>query len=168
MKYEIVEKVFERENPKSIFEVGCANGSLLKDYYDTRKVIVGGLDINPVQNAKETFPEYANNFIQFNATQDNWPIPDNSYDIVFTIGTLILIENPLPIIKEMLRIAKDKIILAESHSEIEKIENTGGDRQYYRYRYIRDYKKLLPNAIITPGDSSKHIIKCQKKTINLQ
>ena len=134
--YKIIEKIFEKESPSSIFEVGCANGSLFKEYSDQKKV--GGLDINPVMGAKIQYPEYADNFIQFDARKENWPIPDNSYDIVFTVGTMLLLEDPTITIREMLRIAKDKIILAEPHNEIEKID--GG---LYGPRYIRDYIKFF-------------------------
>ena len=167
--YEIVKKVFEGESPKSIFEVGCAGGALLKDYYDFRQIEVGGMDINAedIKKAKKVFPEYAENFIIHDATQ-KWPIK-KKYDICFTIGTLTLIENPISVIEEMLRIGR-KIILAESHSEREKTEDVGNTRTGYRYRFIRDYEKIFKELNLKPTYSiylDKTIIKCQKTT-NLQ
>lgn len=163
MVYEVVEKMFEGENPKSIFEVGCANGSLFKDYADRNKLKVGGLDIFPVNGARVQYPEYADNFIQFDAMQDNWPILDNSYDIVFTVGTFTILKDYIITIKEMLRICKDKIILAEVHNETEREENTGGG---YNCRYTRNYKKVFEDmglkADIVAVVQGKTIIKCLK------
>ena len=115
MEFEIIKKVFENENPSSIFEVGCTAGMLFKSYYDesNEELIVGGLDFFPVEAAKGIYPKCAENFFQWDATKTPYPIADNSFDIVFTIGTLLLIPDPYPVIKEMLRICKDKIIIAE-------------------------------------------------------
>lgn len=171
MKYQIVEKVFEGENPKSIFEVGCANGMLLEDYALEHEVIVGGLEISApsIQNCKERFKTYKDNFYTGDA-QLPFLIPDNSFDIVYTIGTLILIPNPFPTIKEMLRIAKVKIILAEPHDEGLDEYGAYGDvpqpDNYTGIRIPRNYIKVFEklNLPMTLEDSGlgKWIIKCVK------
>ena len=170
--YEIIEKMFEGENPSSIFEVGVAGGLLMKE----KPWVVGGIDINStdILSAKLNYPQYADNFIQYDARKPNWPIPDNSYDIVFSVGTLCLIEDPMITIKEMLRIAKDKIILAEFHNKIDKksdlysfsFGNTGRTGFGYEHRYIRDnirvFKELGKKAEFIGEVTGKTIIKCKK------
>lgn len=177
MEYEIIGKMFGDENPKSIFEVGCASGRLFESYVGDK--IVGGLDFE-VDQAKKLYPLQAQNFIVWNATEIPWPVKSKSYDIVFTVGTLLLIPNPFPVIKEMLRIAKDKIILAESHDErFDEYGNAinvvtqdsnqlnGSSKQagnFYNMRITRDYKKVFQKLNkeieISDGVGLKTIIKC--------
>jgi ubiquinone/menaquinone biosynthesis C-methylase UbiE len=184
MAFEIVDRMFKGENPSSIFEVGVCAGSLFKPYHEERKgLIVGGVDIHPVTTAKEVYPECADNFYQFDVTEGNWPISDNSYDIVFTIGTLLTMPNPFPTLKEMLRIAKDKIIIAEHHSE--KFDEYGqltdirtgdtpklvtaedtqmGNYNYSRCirNYIKVFEKLGREYSLTDFYLDKTIFKCKK------
>lgn len=139
MKYPILEKLFEGENPNSIFEVGCGVGGFLEDYRTLKGVAVGGIELNAkdLNEAKEKFPQYVENFILGDANQP-WPI-DRKYDIVFSIGTLILMPYPQTCLKEMLRIGK-KVIIAEPHGQ----ERYGvvQDKIYqygYQYRCEHDY-----------------------------
>lgn len=167
MKYEITEAIFAGQNPKSIFEVGCAGGRLFQDYYDQRtrlnsskdteydrsRLVVGGMDItNDIEEARKTYPEYAQNFIYWDVNNVPWPIPDKSYDLVFTVGTLLLIPHCIPVIKEMMRIGK-KVILAEFHSDdlektrMETVDTLGN---IYSYRFYRNYQKILGDLGIKP------------------
>lgn len=102
MGYEIIDEMFKGENPKSVFEMGCSAGSFLKEFKE-KGVKVGGLDIEP------------NKYLVHDATKP-WPLEDKSWDIVFSVGVLIYIKDPLPVIKEMLRVGK-KVILAERDGE---------------------------------------------------
>ena len=96
---------------------------------------------------------------------DPWPVPDNSFDIVFSVCVLGYIFNPLPVNKEMVRVAKDKVILAEYHSD-----NT--DEYGFLLKAImpdrietliaRNYRLLLKNPELIESISGKTIIKCQK------
>jgi ubiquinone/menaquinone biosynthesis C-methylase UbiE len=194
----LVEKMFEGENPSSIFEVGCAQGLLWKEYYDRKtatnstkdaqydrsKLVVGGIDIDQrnIPGAKENYPDYADNFILGDITKSKILVPDKSYDIVFTIGTLLLIPDPYPIIKEMLRICKKKIIIAEFQNDsmsdygiaydtftgaaIQMTKNTVQPNSVYSLRIERDYKKVFKKMWkkieIVGTESGKTIIKCKK------
>ena len=116
--HEIIEKMFEGENPKSVFEIGCAGGPFLEQlrehYGDIR---VGGMDItrSDLQSAREKFPEYDSWFFMHNLVETPWTIPDKHYDVVFCVGVLMYIFEPEKVIRECLRIGK-KLILAEFHN----------------------------------------------------
>lgn len=116
--HEIIEKIFEGENPKSVFEIGCAGGPFLeqlREHYGN--IEVGGMDItsNDLFSAVQKFPQYSQNFIRYNLVETPWPIADTKYDIVFSVGVLMYIFEPEKVIRECLRIGK-KFILAEFHN----------------------------------------------------
>ena len=166
MKYPILEKLFEGENPENIFEVGCGVGGFLKDYVESIKnVPVGGIELNPIDlaQAKENFPDYKDNFYVWDALKPNWPVSDKKYDIVFSIGTLILMPYPEVAIGEMLRIGK-KVILAELQNHNESYGVINGNYDYgYQYRCAHDYHKQFDRfgvkVVITQGLFDKSIIK---------
>lgn len=121
MEYQILEMMLENEKPESVFEIGCSNGGLLKDIRDKYgKIKVGGMDVlQSVNDCKGLFPDCKDNFLMRSITEP-WPIADKSYDIVFSVGVLMYVFDPIFALKEMLRVAKDKIILAEyHHSEVD-------------------------------------------------
>lgn len=138
--YPTMQKMFEGEKFDSLFEVGTACGGLMEGC----NVRVGGIDIiePKIGVAKKNFPEYADDFIVFDAAIPNWPFKDNSYDIVFSCGTLLLIEDPTITIKEMIRIAKKKIIIAEYYDEK---EDAMGRIKEGHERFHRNYYKLFKN-----------------------
>lgn len=168
MEYKILEKMFEGENPKSVFEIGVGGGGLLKDVSDHFGCTdVGGIDISRVrmQNLTNTFP--GKEFLVHDLN-DPWPVPDNSFDIVFSVGVLMYIFEPIPVIQEMLRVAKDKIILAEYHTE--DVDEYGGlakiklpDRMSTGIgrNYIKLFETLGKNITTEPCEG-KTIIKCLK------
>ena len=116
MEYQILERMFKGENPSSVLEIGCGSGGLLKDltnHYPGLKV--AGIDISTVaiKEAREILPE--GKFIQASLL-DPWPLADKSYDIVFSVGVLMYIFEPVFVMQEMLRVAK-KVIIAEYHHQ---------------------------------------------------
>lgn len=129
MQYKILEKMFKGENPTSVFEVGCANGGFLKDL---GVKVVGGIDKHSgdIEKSKSDFPE--GEFLLQDINQLPWNV--KPYDIVFSIGTLMYIENPEPVIKEMLRIGK-KVIIAEPLEGESVIDHHGA-------RFYHDYSKF--------------------------
>lgn len=146
----IVENVFKGEDPKSIFEVGCGTGALFKPYIDEQgERIVGGIDIDPrnIEAAVKIYPKYADNFVLHDINREPWPVESKSYDIVFSIGTLIMLPDPFPAMREMIRIAKKAIIVAEYH---DPLKDEYGDSptpyipgQLYSVRFTRNYDKLF-------------------------
>ena len=169
--HEMNHLLFDNEKPASIFEVGCGSSAFLKDYQENfSHVIVGGLDIDAgsYQSSRSALPSFADNFIQHNALNVPWPVKEKSWDIVFTVGTLLLIPDPFPVIKEMLRIAKQKIILAEYHDETKDAYGDQGKipqpASLYDLRIRRDYQKVFKQlgmqAEFLPCIAGKTIIKC--------
>lgn len=174
MSYKVIDLIFEGEKPESIFEIGCASGKLLEyaqSLYGDIKV--GGLDISVqgLKEAKETFPKYADNFILHNIN-DPWPIPDNSYDIVFSVSVLMYLCNPKESIREMMRVVKNKIIVSEYHSD--ETDEWGGLLKYQNEEktefsgsgIYRNYMKLFKGMGYEPKfkvQGLKSIIECQKK-----
>lgn len=118
MKYPILEKMFEGENPKSVFEIGCAGGPFLEELREHYGDIeVGGMDImeSDLNSAIDKFPEYIFNFSVHNLVEVPWEIGDKEYDTVFCIGVLMYIFEPEKVIRECLRIGK-KFVFAEFHN----------------------------------------------------
>lgn len=149
MEHKILKAMFEGEEPKSIFEVGCASGGLLKDVSDSYSGIrAGGLDIclKDLKEARELFSENRQDFLYHNFYEP-FPIPDNEYDIVFTVGTLMYCFKPIPVLEEMMRIAKNKIIIAEFH--FPDMDEYGGIGKYIREEDVvetgigRNYEKIF-------------------------
>lgn len=181
MGYEIIFRMFEGETPQSIFEVGVSGGILFKEYCEVNSIKkVGGMDIDKRAKFPENFPD--SEFILWDAKKIPWPMKDNAYDIVFTVGTLLLIPNPYPVIKEMLRVCKDKIIFAENQDDKQDdygIANDSQKSEYYKmeehttqpdnvylWRISRDYKKVFDKLgkkyEIVEGCDGKTIFKCKK------
>ena len=155
MEYPVIKAMFKDETPKSIFEVGCANGGLLNDVYKNMEVSVGGLDQNEgdLGRSKARFPKYAENFFVWDMNNIPWPVKDKQYDIAFTVGTLLYADNPKAIIDEMARIAR-KIMIAEP--EVGIIE-----KDHHGTRHYRSYKELLEGKIEELGMvATKLIYKC--------
>ena len=173
--------MFKDEKPQSIFEVGVSGGILFKEYAEINGIkVLGGIDIDKRSKFPENFPN--SEFILHDANEIPWPIKDNSYDIVFTVGTLLTLPNPYTVIKEMLRVCKDKIIIAENQDDNETdygMAHSSSTNDYYRlddkieqpvdpylWRVSRDYrkvfKKLGKKYEIVEGCGGKTIFKCKK------
>ena len=138
---EVVKKI----KPESILEVGCGFGKnmdfLNKNLSHPTKLF--GLDISEsmVKKAKVFVPDNASF-----ACGDilNLPFPDNSFDLVFTHGTLMHIssDNLSTAILELRRIAKKGIIIIEEvlWNSIEQQKNI---TQLNEYTFIHDYEKIF-------------------------
>lgn len=161
--------MFKDETPKSIFEIGCANGGLLKDlteHYPDLKV--GGVDISEsVLKARETFPLQAENFL-IRDISDPWPQEDQSWDIIFSVGVLMYSFDPLPALREMFRVGK-KVVLAEYHHSavgLGQMTQVYVDNGKIHMGIIRNYISLLkllqiPLNCTFQESGDKTIIKCE-------
>ena len=173
MKYPILEKMFEGESPKSVFEIGCAGGPFLQELREHYGDIeVGGMDImeSDLNSAIDKFPEHILNFSVHNLVEVPWSIGDNEYDVVFCIGVLMYIFEPEKVIRECLRIGK-KFILAEFHRD--DLDEYGGLTKIMQGETVqglgitRNYIKLLTKMGIKHEVKNyeppyKSIIVCQK------
>lgn len=149
--------MFNGENPTSILEMGCSSGGLLKDITtDFPDIKVAGIDINntELENAKKRFPKQKENFYSQDLLE-MWPFEDNSFDIVFSVGVLMYIFRPSLVLKEALRVAKNKVILAEyQRDELDDVGglieiNMGPSRKEYGIarNYLRVYESLGSNCV---------------------
>lgn len=163
----MLDALFSGESYDSLYEVGCASGWYLT--HARPDVIRGGIDIDESNIAvvKKKFPRDAHNFIHFDGRKANWPVQDKSYDIVFTVGTLLIMPDPLNAMREMLRIAKKKIIIAELHRIGADMSNGYVDafpKDVRDIRITRDYveafKLLRLQPQITDEVLGKTIFKC--------
>lgn len=172
MEFPILEKMFDGENPDSVFEIGCANGGLLADIktkYPNLKV--AGMDISrSIEGSKERFPEYAHCFFTGDINEP-WLVKEKSVDIVFSVGVLMYQFDPILALQEMFRVAKDKVILAEYHhpaiSAFGQLTEPyfGGNK--IQMGIIRNYIPILKNLnipmdiFVMDSGEGKTIIKCK-------
>lgn len=162
----IIEEIFRGEKPKSIFEIGCAAGWLMKPYTDVHPGIkVGGIDTTPgdIDGARVNFPN--GEFFLQDANLP-WPLKDKSYDIVFTVGLFTMIPGGEGAIREALRVGK-KVIFAEMHDESKGAEGFDISTSMWpnQQRYSRNYYKTMEQFGIKPTITQilvdKWIIRCQ-------
>ncbi len=172
--------MFKDEHPKSIFEIGCANGGLLHDLYSYywneitwSEIQVGGNEIsNCIHQCHQQFPHQKFNFYK-ETVIESWSTPSKSYDIVFSVGVLMYLCDPLSALREMFRVAKDKVILAEYHDEEQDIygqimAGSIDEKGRMHTGIARNYEELLklidvPMEVSTSMFEGKTIIKCKIK-----
>ncbi len=151
---EVVKKI----KSESIIEVGCGFGKnidfLYKNLPYTSKLF--GLDIS------ESMVKKAKDYIPGNASLAcgdilNLPFSDNSFDLVFTHGTLMHIsaDNLPKAILELKRIAKKDIIIIEEvlWSNIKKKKKI---TQLNEYTFIHDYRKIFHELGFKTKETKRH------------
>ncbi len=149
---EILDKMFEGLNPDSVFEVGCSEGAMLEDigkkYGNIR---LGGIDKNgeDVKKAKVKLEKWDKELYTGDARGIPWPIKEHTYDVVFCVGTLMYIKNPLVVIQEMIHLTKNKVMFAEpiyTQSGMIVDSVTGIPFDSYGERFNHDYLAFLTSA----------------------
>jgi len=112
--------IFTTENCKPVegrrfLDVGCGNGLYSIDLGKKGAAGVVGLDISPVmiercrQSVQKEGLEDSVNFIQTDLLEYT---PDSNFDVSYGIGLFDYISEPLPVLKKMRKVTKDKVILA--------------------------------------------------------
>ena len=144
----IVENIFKGENPKSILEVGVGKGILLKQFVQDQDIKVAGLEIDPT-NEEEFRQNFPNGQFILHDINTPFPFKDKEFDMVVSIGTLIIIEDAEPVLREMLRVGK-KVALAEFHDETQDEKGVSQKVDVYFRRMYRDYNKLFSRFGIIP------------------
>ena len=129
------------------------------------------MNLPDLEKSRQTFPEYAHNFILHNVN-DPFPVPDNSFDIVFGVGILMYLINPQSAIEEAIRIARKKVIFAEFHypemDEVGTFLKVAWPPGKWHLGVARNYEKLFSKvfmgkkAIVTHSGLDKHIITYEK------
>ena len=135
---DLLMKVLTKVKFGSIIEVGCASGKNLAMIRERFKVEVGGVDINEeaIETAKRLIPDAA---VLEVSDATSLFLSNKSVDVVLTDMCLIYMDrfNINKAIKEIKRVARNKIVLCEFHHE-----NFFKRLLYPKYN-IYNYKKLL-------------------------
>lgn len=144
--------------PKSILEVGCGFGKNL-DFLNKNTLYSAqlfGLDISESMLKKAKY--YASNDTTLTCGDiTNMPFYDNSFDLVFTHGTLMHVSsNDLTkAILELKRVAKKDLIIMEEilwYNAEQKKKNT----PLNEYTFIHNYEEIIPNLGLKIKEIRKH------------
>tara|TARA_B100001057_G_scaffold61512_1_gene54920 strand:+ start:5556 stop:6152 length:597 start_codon:yes stop_codon:yes gene_type:complete len=148
---------------KSILDVGCGDGELMKFIYENISKKIRGLEISK-DNVQKCI-EKGLTVIEGNAEMDLQQFPSNSFDYVILSQTLQAFLNPEKVISDLLRIGKTSIVT---------IPNFG----FWKVRLNLLFKGTMPVTKTLPNEwyntpnlhmcSIKDFVNfCNKRNINL-
>ena len=130
--------------PESVLEIGCARGYILKRLQDV------GIRVTGLEVSKHCFLTRAvEDVFLHDICQFPWPIPDNSYDLCFSIATMEHIpEEFLPgVLGEMKRICKrglHGIDFGEKDDGFDKTHCTLKSREWWLTKFSGHFGYGLP------------------------
>ena len=96
------------QKDKSILDVGCGDGELMKFIYENISKNIRGLEISK-DNVQKCIQKGLT-VIEGNAEMDLQQFPNNSFDYVILSQTLQAFLNPEKVISDLLRIGKTSIV----------------------------------------------------------
>ena len=148
---------------KSILDVGCGDGELMKFIYENISNKIRGLEIS--KDNVQICIQKGLTVIEGNAEIDLQQFPSNSFDYVILSQTLQAFLNPEKVINDLLRIGKTSIVT---------IPNFG----YWKVRFNLLFKGTMPVTKTLPNEwyntpnlhmcSIKDFVNfCNKRKINL-
>ena len=148
---------------KSILDVGCGDGELMKFIYENISNKIRGLEIS--KDNVQICIQKGLTVIEGNAEMDLQQFPSNSFDYVILSQTLQAFLNPEKVINDLLRIGKTSIVT---------IPNFG----YWKVRFNLLFKGTMPVTKTLPNEwyntpnlhmcSIKDFVNfCNKRKINL-
>ena len=105
-EFKIIANSIQRE--KSILDVGCGDGELMKFIYENISKKIRGLEISK-DNVQKCIQKGLT-VIEGNAEMDLQQFPSNSFDYVILSQTLQAFLNPEKVINDLLRIGKTSIV----------------------------------------------------------
>ncbi len=105
-EFKIIANSIQRE--KSILDVGCGDGELMKFIYENISKKIRGLEISK-DNVQKCIQKGLT-VIEGNAEMDLRQFPSNSFDYVILSQTLQAFLNPEKVISDLLRIGKTSIV----------------------------------------------------------
>ena len=160
-EFKIIANSIERE--KSILDVGCGDGELMKFIYENISKKIRGLEISK-DNVQKCIQKGLT-VIEGNAEMDLQQFPSNSFDYVILSQTLQAFLNPEKVISDLLRIGKTSIVT---------IPNFG----FWKVRFNLLFKGTMPVTKNLPNQwyntpnlhmcSIKDFVNfCNKRKINL-
>ena len=160
-EFKIIANSIQRE--KSILDVGCGDGELMKFIYENISKKIRGLEISK-DNVQKCIQKGLT-VIEGNAEMDLQQFPSNSFDYVILSQTLQAFLNPEKVISDLLRIGKTSIVT---------IPNFG----FWKVRFNLLFKGTMPVTKTLPNEwyntpnlhmcSIKDFVNfCNKRKINL-
>ena len=160
-EFKIIANSIQRE--KSILDVGCGDGELMKFIYENISKKIRGLEISK-DNVQKCIQKGLT-VIEGNAEMDLKQFPSNSFDYVILSQTLQAFLNPEKVISDLLRIGKTSIVT---------IPNFG----FWKVRFNLLFKGTMPVTKTLPNEwyntpnlhmcSIKDFVNfCNKRKINL-
>ena len=134
-EFKIIAKSIQSE--KSILDVGCGDGELMKFIYENISKKVRGLEISK-DNVQKCIRKGLT-VIEGNAEMDLQQFPSNSFDYVILSQTLQAFLNPEKVISDLLRIGKTSIVT---------IPNFG----FWKVRFNLLFKGTMPVTKTLPNE----------------
>ena len=134
-EFKIIADSIERE--KSILDVGCGDGELMKFIYENISKKIRGLEIS--KNNVQKCIQKGLTVIEGNAEMDLQQFPNNSFDYVILSQTLQAFLNPEKVISDLLRIGKTSIVT---------IPNFG----FWKVRFNLLFKGTMPVTKTLPNE----------------
>ena len=122
---------------KSILDVGCGDGELMKFIYENISKKIRGLEISK-DNVQKCIQKGLT-VIEGNAEMDLQQFPNNSFDYVILSQTLQAFLNPEKVISDLLRIGKTSIVT---------IPNFG----FWKVRFNLLFKGTMPVTKTLPNE----------------
>ena len=134
-EFKIIANSIQRE--KSILDVGCGDGELMKFIYENISKKIRGLEISK-DNVQKCIQKGLT-VIEGNAEMDLQQSPSNSFDYVILSQTLQAFLNPEKVISDLLRIGKTSIVT---------IPNFG----FWKVRFNLLFKGTMPVTKTLPNE----------------
>ena len=134
-EFKIIANSIQRE--KSILDVGCGDGELIKFIYENISKKIRGLEISK-DNVQKCIQKGLT-VIEGNAEMDLRQFPSNSFDYVILSQTLQAFLNPEKVISDLLRIGKTSIVT---------IPNFG----FWKVRFNLLFKGTMPVTKTLPNE----------------
>ena len=134
-EFKIIANSIQKE--KSILDVGCGDGELMKFIYENISKKVRGLEISK-DNVQKCIQKGLT-VIEGNAEMDLQQFPSNSFDYVILSQTLQAFLNPEKVISDLLRIGKTSIVT---------IPNFG----FWKVRFNLLFKGTMPVTKTLPNE----------------
>ena len=134
-EFKIIANSIQRE--KSILDVGCGDGELMKFIHENISEKIRGLEISK-DNVQKCIQKGLT-VIEGNAEMDLQQFPSNSFDYVILSQTLQAFLNPEKVISDLLRIGKTSIVT---------IPNFG----FWKVRFNLLFKGTMPVTRTLPNE----------------
>ncbi|MBQ2871793.1 methionine biosynthesis protein MetW [bacterium] len=161
LNYNIITEIIDKE--AKILDLGCGDGSLLKQLIDEKNVHGIGVEID--QNLAISAIEKGLSIIQGNIDEGLKEFTDKEYDWVILNQTVQSTDKPDYVIEEMLRVGKKVVVSFPNFA-------------YWKVRFYLFFKGKMPKSKILPFEwfntPNIHLLTindfyefCKKRNINI-